>query len=93
MRLRVVSRVVFDKDEFSISIPSGAIKRVLFFKIVVAPATFQFLLVRLRAWPSVQCLGSRSGISIPSGAIKRSGAVLYDASLIISIPSGAIKSF
>ena len=75
-----------------ISIPSGAIKRLP--ETIKASLTgkFQFLLVRLRGVRSCHISEKGMGISIPSGAIKRTLRDKCSASIEeISIPSGAIK--
>ncbi len=73
-----------------ISIPSGAIKRLIALGAAAQAAAFQFLLVRLRGtWKLAEI--STVDISIPSGAIKRSIGAAVTIAPAISIPSGAIK--
>ncbi len=53
-----------------ISIPSGAIKSIIFPEYDLTRNVFQFLLVRLRVSMDLRISSSFYYISIPSGAIK-----------------------
>jgi len=62
--------VVKEIIDLKISIPSGAIKRVMKCNPDNTSQSFQFLLVRLKVSTS-KTVQPTTGISIPSGAIKR----------------------
>ena len=75
-----------------ISIPTGAIKRLLVLFGGTPIFLFQFLLVRLKVYGYV-ISSQHNQISIPTGAIKRTYSPARTSErATISIPTGAIKS-
>ena len=77
----------------NISIPYGAIKRVVVDEQIIDEIIFQFLMVRLKELHLQRWNKKFKRISIPYGAIK-SGFSNSDGKFVysISIPYGAIKS-
>ena len=84
--------MIANRENLSISIPTGAIKSPYTTRNLNFESGFQFLLVRLKERNKGQ-FKKVERISIPTGAIK-SGVLKSrcESIKVISIPTGAIKS-